>query len=1555
MKRITWLILILVIASVMLFVVNTGITTSYFTDDEPSTDDTLLLFIPQVVLDDGFEGTPWDDNWNDNGTTTWLQDSAKSHTGTYNARISNADTPGYLTSDDIDAAGTTIIYVSFWFNLKGLEAGDCVLQRYNGSAWITWYDLLDYPTYTNNVWSQFNEEIIDSQYFVGNFRIRFDSSVLGDGPEEANIDDVLISTFDSTPLAPTGLVATLGDTEVSLDWNDNSEGDLDGYNVYRSLTSGSGYSKVNGSLVATSDYTDTGLTNDVTYYYIVTAVDFGSNESDYSNEDNATPTDLPPAAPTGLVATSGNEEISLDWNDNSEGDFDGYNVYRSTDSGGSPTPYTKINGSLVATSGYTDTELTYDVTYYYVVMAVDLTSNESSNSNEDSAIANNIAPAAPTGLAAAAGDKEIDLNWSDNSEGDFDGYNVYRSLTSGSGYSKINGSLVSLSNYNDTGLTNGVTYYYVVTAVDTYTAESGYSDEDSATPVNAPPSAPTGLVSTPDNAEVSLNWNDNSEGDLDGYNVYRSLTSGSGYSKINGSLVATSDYIDTGLTNNVTYYYVVTAVDTEAAESSDSNEASATPTAPVFLDDGFEVDPWDDNWNNNGTTTWIRDAGNPNNGTYNALISNSQTPGYLTSDDIDASVSTDITVNFWFNLKSLEAGDCVLQLYNGSAWTTWYDLLDYPTYVNNVWIQFSEMLSDPQYFISGFRIRFDASALGGTTEEANIDDVLIITDSIPPSAPTGLVATPGDTEVSLDWNDNSEGDLDGYNVYRSLTSGSGYSKINGSLAATSDYTDTGLANGITYYYVVTAVDLGNNESGYSNEASATPADAAPAAPTGLVATTGNEEISLNWNDNSEGDIDGYNVYRSLTSGSGYSKINGSLVATSDYTDTGLYGGGAYYYVVTAVDLADPTPYESGYSNEDSATANDSAPAAPTGLVATPGDRQASLDWNDNSESDINGYNVYRSLTSGSGYSKINGSLVATSDYTDTDLTGGVTYYYVVTAVDLGSNESGYSNEDSAIPTDSTPAAPTGLIATPGDRQASLDWDDNSEPDIDGYNVYRSEAMGGPYSKVNGSLAATSDYIDTGLIGGITYYYVVTAVDLGSNESGYSNEDSAIPTDAAPATPTGLTATSGEAEISLDWNDNAEDDLDGYNVYRSLTSGSGYSKINGSLVATSDYTDTDVTNGITYYYVVTAVDLGSNESGYSNEDNAIPTDAAPLAPTGLVATPGDRQASLNWNDNSEPDIDGYNVYRSLTSGSGYSKINGSLVAASDYTDTDLTGGVTYYYVVTAVDLADPTPYESGYSNEDSAIPFDTTPVAPTGLVATKGVGQVSLNWNDNTEPDLDGYNIYRSTDSGGSPTPYTKINGSLAATSDYIDNAVTNGITYYYVVTAVDLVSNESDYSNEDSARPVGPPQTLLNDGFEGAPWDTNWDGNGTTTWAQDSSKPNSGTYDANISNNSTPGYLTSDDLDTFAAENITVSFWFNTKNIEAGDCVLQIYNGSAWTIWYDLLDYPTYTNNTWSQFSEVITDSQYFISDFRIRFDSSVLGDSTEQANIDDVLIAINQ
>ncbi len=182
-----------------------------------------------------------------------------------------------------------------------------------------------------------------------------------------------------------------------------------------------------------------------------------------------------------------------------------------------------------------------------------------------------------------------------------------------------------------------------------------------------------------------------------------------------------------------------------------------------------------------------------------------------------------------------------------------------------------------------------------------------------------------------------------------------------------------------------------------------------------------------------------------------------------------------------------------------------------------------------------------------------------------------------------------------------PLAPTNLAVTGLDNIVALDWDDNTEPDLVGYNVYRSTSSGGPYTRIARARdVVSSEYTDDTSATGIGHYYVVTAVNTSANESDYSNEVSATPIDTiAPMAPTNLSAISGDNQVSLDWDDNTEVDVAGYNVYRSTNAGSGYSQI-ATGVTTSDYVDDTATNETAHYYVTTAVDIFGNESGYSNE-------------------------------------------------------------------------------------------------------------------------------------------------------------------------------------------------------------------------------------------------------------------------------------------------------------------------------------------------------------------
>jgi hypothetical protein len=97
------------------------------------------------------------------------------------------------------------------------------------------------------------------------------------------------------------------------------------------------------------------------------------------------------------------------------------------------------------------------------------------------------------------------------------------------------------------------------------------------------PAKPVGLVAVPGDASVSLDWSNNAEADLQGYNLYRS-DAGGAFTKVNTALIAASNYSDAGRTNGTQYCYRVRAVN-PAGESPDSDQACATPLsggAPVF-------------------------------------------------------------------------------------------------------------------------------------------------------------------------------------------------------------------------------------------------------------------------------------------------------------------------------------------------------------------------------------------------------------------------------------------------------------------------------------------------------------------------------------------------------------------------------------------------------------------------------------------------------------------------------------------------------------------------------------------------------------------------------------------------------------------------------------------------------------------------------------------------------------------------------------------------------------------------------------------------------------
>jgi fibronectin type 3 domain-containing protein/regulation of enolase protein 1 (concanavalin A-like superfamily) len=180
---------------------------------------------------------------------------------------------------------------------------------------------------------------------------------------------------------------------------------------------------------------------------------------------------------------------------------------------------------------------------------------------EVAALAGNLS--APGSLGATVGDTQVNLSWSSVSGAT--SYIVKRATTSGGPYTFL--ASATSTAYTDTAVTNGTPYYYVVVATNGL-GESLTTGEFSATPVTP---VPTGLVANGWDAKIALSW-----GSVSGatYNVKRATTSGGPYATVASGLT-TAAYSDTGLTNDTSYYYVVSAV--KGGESANSAEASATP------------------------------------------------------------------------------------------------------------------------------------------------------------------------------------------------------------------------------------------------------------------------------------------------------------------------------------------------------------------------------------------------------------------------------------------------------------------------------------------------------------------------------------------------------------------------------------------------------------------------------------------------------------------------------------------------------------------------------------------------------------------------------------------------------------------------------------------------------------------------------------------------------------------------------------------------------------------------------------------------------------------
>ncbi len=1191
----------------------------------------------------------------------------------------------------------------------------------------------------------------------------------------------------AAPTAPTHLAAQAGSAQIALSWN--AVANATSYQVFRSTTSNS-FGTMPTQTVSTPSYMDTGVTNGTTYYYVVRAVGVGGT-SDPSSQVFATPL-AAPAAPTNLSATPGDATVTLSWSPSANATS--YQVFRSTTAGTySSTALTVLNGATT----YSDTGLSNGTTYYYIVKAVNV--GGSSQASVQVSATPVAAPVAPTGLSATPGNAQIVLSW--NAATGATGYKLFRSTTGGTYTATPLVILGSVTTYTDTTPSNGTTYFYTVKATNAG-GDSPASNEASATPL-AVPAVPANLTAQAGNAQVALSWG--GVVNATSYQVFRSLTAGN-FAAAPTQTVSGTSYTDTGLSNGTTYFYTVKAVGI-GGTSPASNQASATPlAAPVaplvaaqagnaqitlswgsvanatsyqvfrsMTSNTFDALP-----TQTVSGTSYTDTGLANGTTYYYVVKavgvggTSAASNQVSATPLAAPVAP-------ANLSATPGDTSVALSWSASANATSYKLFRSTTLGNYG--------ATPLATVTGTSYP-DTNVVNGTTYYYTVKATGIGGDSpassevsatpiAPPSAPTGLSATPGNAQVTLSWTASTG--ASSYSVLHALAAGGPFSSVATNQTGTT-YSDTGLSNGTTYFYQVIAVN-GSGQSGNSNTASATP-QAAPDAPTGLSASAGDAQVALSWTASTN--ATGYKVFRATGAG-GYGTAPLATVTGTSYSDTSAINGTTYYYSVKATGIGGDSPF----SNEVSALpVAPPAPAAPTGLRASVYSNQISLSWT--APAGATSYIVRRATASAGPYSSLPATVTGTY-YNDSGLPFSTTYYYRVIAV----NNGGQSPESATVSatTLAPPPALSGVTATSGTGQVALTW--NALPYNPGnntsYNVGRSTTPGGPYTLVANNVYY-ANYTNTGLSNGTTYYYVVSATNAagtGPNSAEMSATPLAVPT---------LSAVGAKARVDLSWN--AVAGATGYQVFRSTNSGTyTYTSPLTTTTTQTTYSDSGLTTDTQRYYVVRA----TVASGSSNSSAQVST--RPLVPVALdlpLASTTGQGVTISWTVNKFAGFASYMIYRGTQT--GVTPVNGTLVttittqATTTFFDPApqaTSTGSSYFYIV----VVNATSGESVVSLERS-VTLSTSDLQ-LHLSASPGDGQTSLEWGYGTATSpqgITGWGIKRATTSGGTYTPLTPSPALGASASTYTDMGLTNGTTYFYRVYPILSNGNGPD-SNEASVVP----------------------------------------------------------------------------------------------------------------------------------------------------------